>query len=154
MALTLTSTAFESEGMIPAQYTCDGADVSPPLAWSHVPAGTETLVLIVDDPDAPGGTWVHWVLFNIPSYVEKLDEGIPALNQLKNGAQHGITDFRNIGYGGPCPSSGTHRYDFKLYALDTELNLKPGCIKRDAVNAMQGHILGEAVLMGTYKRAQ
>lgn len=152
MAITLTSSAFEEGGMIPRKYTCDDIDVSPPLAWDAVPDGTKSLALICDDPDAPVGTWVHWVVFNIPSEVYDLAENQPHEETLPNGATQGRNDFRNIGYGGPCPPSGTHRYFFKLYALDTLLDLKPGATKKDLLKAMEGHILAQAQLMGRYRR--
>jgi Raf kinase inhibitor-like YbhB/YbcL family protein len=152
MLLDITSAAFAHGGMIPQKYTCDGMDVSPPLAWSGVPEGTKTLALISDDPDAPVGTWVHWVLYNIPAGVTELPEGIPSDATLKNGAKHGITDFKRLGYGGPCPPGGTHRYYFKLYALDTVLELEAGCTKKELLAAMEGHVLADGQLMGKYAR--
>ena len=153
MEMTVTSTAFEEGSMIPRKYTCDGEDVSPPLAWSAVPEGTKSLALISDDPDAPVGTWVHWVLFNIPSDVTELPEGVPSDQKLENGSCHGITDFRRPGYGGPCPPGGTHRYYFKVYALDAVLDLEPGATKAQLLAAMEGHILAEGQLMGKYTRS-
>ncbi|NOX87639.1 MAG: YbhB/YbcL family Raf kinase inhibitor-like protein [Calditrichaeota bacterium] len=150
--MKLTSSVFEEGSMIPSKYTCDGADVSPPLAWSDVPDKTKSFALISDDPDAPMGTWVHWVIYNIPDSVRQLPEGVPADEKLKNGAVQGTNDFRRIGYGGPCPPSGVHRYYFKLYALDTMLNLKPGATKAELLKAMEGHILGKTELMGKYSR--
>ena len=152
MALTISSSAFEQEGMIPAKYTCDGADISPPLAWSGVPDGTKSLTLIADDPDAPGKTWVHWVVFNLPPEVNALPEKTPTDAKLDNGAIQGRNDFGRSGYGGPCPPGGTHRYFFKLYALDTMLNLKSKAKKPDVEKAMKGHILAEGQLMGRYSR--
>jgi len=152
MEIKITSTAFEEGGMIPEKYTCDGIDVSPPLAWASVPEGTKTLALICDDPDAPLGTWVHWVLFNIPANINELPENIPPDKELENGAKQGRNGFRKIGYGGPCPPRGTHRYYFKLYALDTELDLKAGVKKKKLLKAMEGHILCKGQLMGRYKR--
>lgn len=152
MAITITSKAFTDGGMIPREYTCDGSNVSPALSWTGVPEGAKSLALICDDPDAPMGTWVHWVLFNIPSSADGLPGAIPPDKTLKNGAKHGINDFRKYGYGGPCPPGGTHRYYFKLYALDTELALAPGISKEALLTAMQGHILAEGRLMGKYKR--
>ncbi len=152
MELKVKSTAFEEGGMIPKKYTCDGDDVSPPLTWNSVPGGTKSLALISDDPDAPMGTWVHWVLFNIPPNMKELHENIPPKKVLDNGARQGITDFRRIGYGGPCPPGGTHRYYFKLYALDTEIDLDAGITKEQLLDAMEGHILAEGQLMGKYKR--
>lgn len=152
MEIKITSPAFEEGGLIPRKYTCDDADISPPLAWTGVPENTATLALIADDPDAPMGTWVHWVLFNLPASEKGLPEGVPADRELKNGARQGRNDFRRIGYGGPCPPGGTHRYFFKLYALDKALDLPPGATKADLVKAMEGHILAEGQLMGKYRR--
>jgi len=152
MEMKITSQAFEDEGMIPEKYTCDDINVSPPLAWSPGPEGTRTYALICDDPDAPMGTWVHWVLFNLPVNVNELPEGIPPERDLESGAKQGMNDFRKIGYGGPCPPGGTHRYFFKLYALDTEVDLEAGATKSDLLRAMEGHILAESQLMGKYQR--
>ena len=152
MTLEITSSAFSEGEMIPARCTCDGSDVSPELSWSGVPKTAKSLALICDDPDAPMGTWVHWVLFNIPADAVGLPAEIPSSATLENGARHGTNDFRRLGYGGPCPPGGTHRYFFKLYTLDTELNLDTGITKAQLVEAMQGHILAEAQLMGKYKR--
>jgi Raf kinase inhibitor-like YbhB/YbcL family protein len=138
--------------MIPARYTCDGEDISPPLRWNNLPEGTRSLALIADDPDAPMGTFVHWVMYNIPPSPPNLPENIPPRGQLPNGALQGITHFRRIGYGGPCPPSGTHRYYFKLWALDTTLNLKEGATKEEVLAAIRGHILGDSQIMGKYKR--
>lgn len=150
--MEIKSSAFGSGEMIPAKYTCDGADFSPPLEWMKTPAGTRSFALICDDPDAPMGTWVHWVIFDIPPSATMLGEGIKREKDLPGGGTQGINDFRKIGYGGPCPPGGTHRYFFKLYALDTELGLKPGITKDQLLKAMRGHILAEAQLMGTYRR--
>jgi Raf kinase inhibitor-like YbhB/YbcL family protein len=152
MAITITSSAFTEGAMIPKKHTCDADDISPDLKWSGVPQGAKSLALICDDPDAPVGTWVHWVLFNIPPDITALQAGIPADATLKNGARHGKNDFRKLGYGGPCPPGGTHRYYFKLYALDTVLTLESGSTKAQLLAAMKGHILAEGQLMGTYKR--
>jgi len=152
MEIKITSSAFEDGGLIPAKYTCDGADVSPPLQWDAVPEGTKSIALISDDPDAPMGTWVHWVLFNLPAQTRELPENVPPDETLPNGAKQGITDFGRVGYGGPCPPSGTHRYFFKIYALDTELQIDTGAGKRGLLKAMEGHILGQGQLMGKYKR--
>jgi Raf kinase inhibitor-like YbhB/YbcL family protein len=152
MEIKITSSAFAEGGMIPTKYTCDGEDVSPPLQWGEVPEGTKTIALINDDPDAPMGTWVHWVLFNLPADVKELTENIPPDKTLPNGAKQGITDFRRIGYGGPCPPGGTHRYFFKLYALDTEIDLEAGADKEQLLKAMEGHILGKGQLIGKYTR--
>ncbi|WKZ18398.1 MAG: YbhB/YbcL family Raf kinase inhibitor-like protein [Candidatus Jettenia sp. CY-1] len=152
MKIEIKSPAFEEGGMIPQKYTCDGEDISPPLSWNSVPNGTKSLALICDDPDAPMGTWVHWVLFNLPANIQGLLENRPHQKTLENGAKQGITDFKKIGYGGPCPPSGTHRYYFKLYALDTEINLDAGITKQQLLKAMEGHIIAEGQLMGKYKR--
>jgi Raf kinase inhibitor-like YbhB/YbcL family protein len=152
MALEISSPVFSEGKMIPTRYTCDGPDVSPELSWSGVPEAAKSLALICDDPDAPMGTWVHWVLFNIPSSANGLTAEMPSDASLANGARHGTNDFRRLGYGGPCPPGGTHRYFFKLYALDAELDLESGITKAELLEAMQGHILAEGQLMGTYKR--
>ncbi len=152
MEIKITTRAFEPGGKIPGKYTCDGLDVSPPLAWTSVPEGTKTFALICDDPDAPMGTWVHWVLFNLPADIQELPENIPPERELESGAKQGMNDFRKIGYGGPCPPGGTHRYYFKIYALDTELDLEVGATKRELLKAMEGHILAEGQLMGRYER--
>jgi len=152
MELKVTSLAFKNGEMIPKKYTCDGEEVSPPLEWSGVPAGAKSIALISDDPDAPMGTWVHWVIFNMPPDTKELPENVPHGPTLDNGAKQGIDDSRQIGYGGPCPPSGTHRYYFKVYALDAMLNLKPGITKKDLLRAMEGHILAQGELLGKYKR--
>jgi hypothetical protein len=152
MAITIISSAFTEGALIPRKYTCDAEDISPDLKWSGAPKEAKSLALICDDPDAPVGTWVHWVLFNIPADVTALPAGIPADAALKNGARHGKNDFRKLGYGGPCPPGGTHRYFFKLYALDTLLTLESGSTKAQLLAAMKGHILAEGQLMGKYKR--
>jgi len=152
MEIKITSSAFEDGGLIPAKYTCDGADVSPPLQWDAVPEGTRSIALICDDPDAPMGTWVHWVLFNLPSDAKELAENIPTEKTLPNGAKQGVNDFGRVGYGGPCPPGGTHRYFFKIYALDTEVGLQAGADKRRLLKTMEGHILGQDQLIGKYKR--
>lgn len=152
MEIKITSSAFAEGGMIPSKYTCDGANVSPPLQWDAVPEGTKSIALISDDPDAPMGTWVHWVLFNLPAQTRELPENVPPDETLPNGAKQGITDFGRVGYGGPCPPSGTHRYFFKIYALDTELQIDTGAGKHGLLKAMEGHILGQGQLMGKYKR--
>ena len=134
-------------------YTCDGKDISPELAWSGAPDGTKSFALICDDPDAPVGTWVHWVVYNIPSHATGLPKGVPTIKELPDGTRQGINDFHRIGYGGPCPPRGpAHRYFFKLYALDTKLDLPPGATKEQVLEAMKGHVLGEAQLMGKYER--
>jgi Raf kinase inhibitor-like YbhB/YbcL family protein len=153
MKIELTSPAFADGQPIPAKHTCDGNDVSPPLKWSGVPAAAKGLALIADDPDAPLGTWVHWVLYDLPPNTTDLTEDVPKGQYLPNGGKQGVNDFKRLGYGGPCPPPGKpHRYFFKLYALDTPVDLKPGATKKDLVKAMEGHILAEGQLMGTYKR--
>ncbi len=152
MDIKIKSAAFVPGGKIPGKYTCDGMDISPPLAWTSGPGGTKTFALICDDPDAPMGTWVHWVLFNLPADIIELRENVPPERELESGAKQGMNDFRKIGYGGPCPPGGTHRYYFKLYVLDTEINLEAGATKSELLKAMEGHILAEGQLMGRYER--
>jgi Raf kinase inhibitor-like YbhB/YbcL family protein len=149
---TLTSSAFEEGGMIPDVFTCDDRDISPPLSWENAPDEAKSFTLICDDPDAPMGTWVHWVIFNIPADAQNLAEAIPPERDLANGAKQGMNDFGKIGYGGPCPPSGTHRYFFKLYALDIEIDLPSGATKGELIDAMQDHILEKAQLMCRYQR--
>jgi len=145
--LTVTSAVFAEGAAIASKYTCDGEDVNPPLTISATPAGTRSLALIMDDPDAPVGTWVHWVAWDIPPQTREIPEnGIPA------GAKQGRNDWKRNNYGGPCPPSGTHRYYFKLYALDTTLTLAPSATKADLERTMQGHVLAAGQLMGTYKK--
>jgi len=153
MEINIKSAAFVPGGKIPWKYTCDGMDISPPLTWTSGPEGTKAFALICDDPDAPMGTWVHWVLFNLPANITELRENVPPERELEGGAKQGMNDFRKIGYGGPCPPGGTHRYFFKLYALDVEINLEAGATKEELLNAMEGHILAEAQLMGRYERS-
>ncbi|HOK08321.1 MAG TPA: YbhB/YbcL family Raf kinase inhibitor-like protein [Candidatus Hydrogenedens sp.] len=151
--LTITSSAFKMGSPIPKKYTGDGPDLSPPLNWEGVPEGTKSLALISDDPDAPVGTWVHWVIFNIPPTEKGLPEGVPKQNTLSNGAKQGTNDFRKIGYNGPAPPPGKpHRYYFKLYALNVVLDLPAGSKKADLLKAMEGHILASSEYMGTYQR--
>jgi Raf kinase inhibitor-like YbhB/YbcL family protein len=152
MAITVTSPVFGEGEMIPRQYTCDGKDISPPLSWSGLPEEAKSIALICDDPDAPMGTWVHWVLFNLPGNADGLPEDVPASKTLDNGARHGKNDFQRFGYGGPCPPGGTHRYYFKVYALDTVLEHEPGITKAGLLKAMESHILAEGQLMGRYQR--
>jgi hypothetical protein len=151
--MQLTSAAFTEGGMIPSKHTCDGDDVSPSLAWTGAPANTRAFALIADDPDAPVGTWVHWVLFNLPAALQGMPEGIPAEQNPVAGGMHGANSWRRNGYGGPCPPSGTHRYFFKLYALDAPLaGLTSRSTARDVEAAMKGHILAQGQLMGRYQR--
>jgi hypothetical protein len=147
MTIQLSSSAFTEAETIPKKYTCDGQDVSPPLSWTGVPTGTNSLLLIVDDPDAPRGTWVHWVLIDLPVNLDGLPEGV------QGDGIEGVNDFGRQGYGGPCPPRGSnHRYYFKLYALDKVLGLKAGATKSEAEKAMQGHVLAWGQLMGRYAR--
>jgi Raf kinase inhibitor-like YbhB/YbcL family protein len=152
MEMKLTSNAFVEGGFIPAKYTCDGKNVSPQLAWVSPPTNAKSFALICDDPDAPAGVWVHWVIFNIPATVKELPEEIPPTKTLPDGTKQGMTDFRRIGYGGPCPPSGVHRYFFKLYALDKELTLEAGITKAQLLKAIEGHILASAQMIGKYSR--
>jgi Raf kinase inhibitor-like YbhB/YbcL family protein len=146
-ALRISSTAFENNGGIPVKFTCDGMDINPPLSIHDVPVGAKSLALIVDDPDAPRGMWVHWVVWNIdPGLTGIMEDSVP------KGAALGMNDFRKHDYGGPCPPSGTHRYFFKLYALDTRLNIGADSDKSALEKAMQGHIISQAQIIGTYKR--
>jgi Raf kinase inhibitor-like YbhB/YbcL family protein len=154
-ALSLTSPAFAAGASIPKKYTCQGEDLSPQLEWSGVPAGTQSLALIVDDPDAPGGTWVHWVVYNLPADASGLAEGASQANakgyNLPAGGVQGGTSFNRADYGGPCPPSGEHRYFFKLYALDIPLP-DQGLNKEALLEAMDGHILAQAELVGLYQK--
>ncbi len=145
--LSISSSAFSQNGMIPPKYTCDGSDVNPPLSFGNVPEKTRTLALIVDDPDAPRGIWIHWVAWTIGPGTKEIPE-----NTVPQGALQGTNDFRKQGYGGPCPPSGTHRYFFKLYALDAVLPLKAGATKAQLEEAMKGHVLAQAELIGRYGR--
>ena len=150
--MDLTSSAFSQGQPIPTKFTCKGADVSPQLAWAEPPAGTQSFALIMDDPDAPVGTWVHWVLFNIPAAARGLPESVPTTPKLADGSLQGKTSAGSSGYHGPCPPSGTHRYFFKLYALDSILNLTSSADKKALLAAMEGHILTQAELMGTFSK--
>jgi Raf kinase inhibitor-like YbhB/YbcL family protein len=145
--LKITSPAFKHNEHIPPKYTCDGADVNPPLVIENIPAGAKSLALLVDDPDAPRGMWVHWVVWNMAPDTQEIEEG-----SIPSGSREGINDFRQRNYGGPCPPSGTHRYFFKLYALDTILNLDENTTKAKLEKEMTGHILNQAELIGLYKR--
>jgi len=161
--LIVTSPAFEHGGLVPARYTCQGEDASPPIAWEWsapdgAPAGTQSFLLIAEDRDIPFPflrlfTWVHWIVYNIPPQVHALPAALPHDARLENGAQQGWTSFRRTGYGGPCPPVGTHRYHFTLYALDTTLDLPPrAATKRKLLGAIQGHVLAQSTLMGRYKK--
>ncbi|MGE5797263.1 MAG: YbhB/YbcL family Raf kinase inhibitor-like protein [Ignavibacteria bacterium] len=152
MSINITSAAFENGEFIPAKYTCDGANISPPLSWNGIPEGTKTLALIADDPDAPGHTFVHWVVFNIPAHEKELQEGVTPTRNIPEEVLMGTNDFGHIGYGGPCPPPGTHRYFFKIYALNSAIHLEAGATKNQVLKAMEKHILGQGELMGRYKR--
>src|SRR4051794_3605987 len=153
MNIELTSTAFREGETIPKQYTGDGQDVSPPLQWSDPPQEAKSFALVCDDPDAPRGTWVHWVLFNLPAGQRRLEEGVPAREVLPDGTKQGKNDFGKVGYGGPAPPRGKpHRYFFKVHALDTLLDLPPGATREQLLAALKGHVLAEGQLMGRYGR--
>jgi Raf kinase inhibitor-like YbhB/YbcL family protein len=153
MSIKLTSTAFREGQAIPIDYTGDGSDRSPPLSWSAPPQGTASLAIICEDPDAPRGTWTHWVLFNLPADLRELAEGQSPGGDVMNGARQGKNDFGKLGYGGPAPPRGKpHRYFFKLYALDTPLKLSAGASRAELLSAMKGHVLADAECMGTYQR--
>lgn len=153
MTVKMTSPAFAEGAFIPVRYTCDGENISPPLTWTPPPPETASLALITDDPDAPSGVWVHWVLYNLPGDATGLPEAVATTQTLANGAVQGNNSSNNLGYRGPCPPRGSaHRYFFKLYALDAKLNLAPGATKADLLKAMNDHILAEGQLMGRYQR--
>ena len=150
--MKIYSPVFNAEDPIPSKYTCQGENISFPLEWEGIPDTTKTLAIIFDDPDAPGMTWVHWVIYNIPASLSGLPENIPPEEVLPNYGLHGLNSWRKIGYGGPCPPFGTHRYFTRLYALDCPLPLKAGLAKKDLIDAMMGSILEEAQMYGTYKK--
>jgi Raf kinase inhibitor-like YbhB/YbcL family protein len=150
--MKISSRAFKEFEIMPAKYTCQGQDISPPLSFSDVPAHTRSLALILVDPDAPSGKFVHWVIYNIPSETMELEENIKKTAKLTDGTMQGLNDFGRIGYGGPCPPFGTHRYYFKLYALDTLLNLKPGVKETDLLKVLFHHNIAEAHFMGKYSK--
>lgn len=152
MPLTIQSPAFPEGGAIPRPYTCDGKNVSPPLSWTGLPAGVKSLALVCDDPDAPARVWVHWVIYNLPPAATGLPEGVPPRENVAGGGLQGTNDFRKVGYGGPCPPSGTHRYRFTLYALGEAVLLAAGATKADLVAAMKGLIRAESTLTGKYSR--
>jgi Raf kinase inhibitor-like YbhB/YbcL family protein len=153
MTISLSSPAFKDGETIPVKYSCEGQDVSPPLTWSEPPEGTQGFALIMDDPDAPGGVFTHWVLFNLTPDSRDLPEALATQAELPSGTRQGRNDFGRIGYGGPCPPSGRpHRYQFTLYALDQLLDLKAGAAKNQLIGAMQGHILAQGQLTGIYQR--
>ena len=150
--LALSSASFQGGGKIPSQYTCDGADTSPHLSWPAPPAGTKSFALLMTDPDAPGGTFVHWVLYDIPASARELPVGVPKQGQLPDASRQGVNDFGKVGYGGPCPPRGTHHYVFSLHALDTTLGLPPGATRSQIESAIKGHILAHGELVGLYSR--
>jgi Raf kinase inhibitor-like YbhB/YbcL family protein len=153
MAFEIKSSAFSQGQPIPKNHTCEGSDVSVPLRWTDPPAGTKSFALIADDPDAPMGTWVHWVAYDLPAEAREMTEGVSKQEALRDGTKQGLNDFGRVGYGGPCPPPGKpHRYFFKLYALDKKLGLPPRATKPQILDAMKSHILAEAQVMGTYKR--
>lgn len=153
-ALIVTSNAFADGALIPQKYTCDSTDISPALHWSGAPERTKSFALICDDPDAPGRTWVHWVIYNIPPDSSGLDAHVPPDTLLSNGALQGLSDFRHVGYGGPCPPKGTHRYVFKLYALDLMLDIGAWATKDELLAAMDGHVIARGQLVGRYTRTK
>ena len=150
--IQLTSTAFKEGEAIPRAYTCDGVNVSPPLEWIGVPKTAKTIAIVTADPDAPGGPWTHWVLYNLPADNIGLVENLPTTENLKAGGFQGQNDFEKLGYGGPCPPSGTHHYFFRIYAIDSELPLKARATKAELLKAMEGHVVLQGQLMGTYRR--
>ena len=152
MAMQISTPAFAQGQPIPVRFSCHGEDVSPALKWSGLPAGTLSLALVFDDPDAPMGTWDHWLLFNIPPSTTGLSEGVPPDKELEDGSRHGKNSWGRLGYGGPCPPRGTHRYFFRLHALDTVLQLPAASDKKTLVKAMEGHVLAQAELMGTFAK--
>jgi hypothetical protein len=152
-SVKLISTAFASGKPIPIDYTCDGKDLSPPLSWTNVPPGTKSLALICEDPDAPGGIWTHWVLYGLPAETTQLPAGVGATASLPGGGSQGLNSFNRIGYGGPCPPPGkTHRYFFRIYALDSTISLSPNADTKELSNALKGHVMGQGELIGTYRR--
>ena len=153
MAFELTSAAFKAGEALPKKHTCDGEDISPALSWNDPPAATKSFVLVCDDPDAPAGTWVHWVLYGLPAGARGLPEGVKPVPTLPDGSKQGTNDFRKTGWGGPCPPRGApHRYFFKLHAVDTTPDLAPGANKAAALKAIEGHVVGQAELVGRYGR--
>jgi len=152
MALEIRSSAFAAGEAIPQKYACDGDDMSPPLSWSGAPSETRSFAIIADDPDAPIGTWVHWVLYNVPAQVGSLPEGVSVGSSLPVGGLQGKNGSGRLGYQGPCPPSGTHRYFFRVYALDKPLKISPGASKEQLLKAMKGHILAQGELMGLYSK--
>jgi Raf kinase inhibitor-like YbhB/YbcL family protein len=153
-SLTVSSSSFPSGGEIPKRFTCDGDDASPQLAWTGAPAGTQSFLLIADDPDAPGGTWTHWVLYDLPATTSALSEAMPKAEQLPDGSRQGRNDFRKIGYNGPCPPPGKpHRYYFRIYALDRKISVKAGAARNEVEKAIAGHVQAQGEFIGTYRRS-
>ena len=152
MVIRINSTVFEEGEPIPTRYTCSGVDISPPLEWDALPQDTKSLALICEDPDAPGGLWTHWIIFNLPADTTHLPEHLMEREMLDNGAKQGLNDFGRVGYGGPCPPGGTHRYFFKIYALDIKLDLPPLIRRNEFLETITGHVLDEGQLMGVYTR--
>jgi len=153
LAFQITSAAFKHGESVPKKYTCDGANASPPLAWKEPPAGTKSFAVVCEDPDAPAGTWVHWVLYGLPAAASGLPEGVTPTPTLPDGSRQGTNDFKKTGYGGPCPPPGTpHQYYFRLYALDTAPTLAPGATKQQLLHAVEGHVIAQAEVMGHYGR--
>lgn len=151
-AFAIMSAAFADGDMIPELYTADGSDISPPLEWMNCPGGTRSYTIICEDPDAPAGTWIHWIIYNIHPDTMSLDTGVPPDAELYDGTMQGVNSWGRVGYGGPAPPSGTHRYFFRIYAVSTHLDVAPGADLSEVTYAMEDHILDEAVLMGTYTR--
>jgi hypothetical protein len=153
MAFKISSASFPNGGDIPKKYTCDGADISPELSWSEPPQGTKSFTIIAEDPDAPAGTWTHWVLFDVAEATTSLAENVNKIDELPGGERQGRNDFRKIGYNGPCPPPGKpHRYFYRIFALSEKLNLEPGTGKPEVEKAMEGRVLGQAEWMGKYQR--
>jgi hypothetical protein len=152
MAWSISSPAFAAGGDIPRAYTCDGKESTPPLSWPDAPEGTQSITLILEDPDAPRGLWIHWVLYNIPANSHGLPEGLPMQRALADGSTHGKNSWGRMDYGGPCPPEGTHRYVFRLFALDTLLQIPSGATADQVRQAMAGHVIAEVELMGRYGR--
>ena len=152
MKLKINVSEKPETDFLPSKYTCDGRNISPPLVWTSAPENTVSFALICDDPDAPSGDWVHWVIFNIPANVSLLTENLEKKKIFENGTKQGVNDFRKIGYDGPCPPGGTHRYFFKLFALDTILDLNSGASKNQLINAMKGHIIEHTQMIKKYSR--
>jgi Raf kinase inhibitor-like YbhB/YbcL family protein len=151
--IQITSPAFNPGEPIPTKYTCDGEDVSPPLRWIGMPQTTQSIAIIVEDPDAPSGTFVHWVIYDIPGSATELPEGLPKTESLPSGVKQGVNDFKKLGYGGPCPPQGSaHRYDFHIYALDLQVQFRAGMGKQELLNLIEGHVTAQGILMGTYRR--